>query len=110
MTNPLVTAIAEGRAPLAALAALAMEQRHVIPADRTSFRHLARRSSGGVEYVAFFDFFGRPAPELERLTRSALEAGVARGRVTEAAPRYQSLLGTYESMFWETLAGVGREQ
>ncbi|MEV4432415.1 transcriptional regulator [Streptomyces sp. NPDC049585] len=55
--NRLVARIAAGRAPLAAVAALALEQHHVVPADRRSFEHLARRATplGGPAVVAFFD-------------------------------------------------------
>ncbi|MFF3645095.1 transcriptional regulator [Streptomyces sp. NPDC002564] len=55
--NPLVPRIAEGRARVRTLALLGLEQRHVIPADRRSFQHLARRAaeSKDLESAAFFD-------------------------------------------------------
>ncbi|MEU6911668.1 transcriptional regulator [Streptomyces olindensis] len=53
--NPLVPRIAAGTAPRAALAALALEQTWVIPADRRAFEHLAVRSEGtDPEAAAFF--------------------------------------------------------
>ncbi|WP_432117542.1 transcriptional regulator [Streptomyces sp. bgisy032] len=53
--NPLVPRIAAGTAPRAALAALALEQSWVIPADRRAFEHLAARSgTTDPEAAAFF--------------------------------------------------------
>ncbi|MFF5982555.1 transcriptional regulator [Streptomyces olindensis] len=53
--NPLVPRIAAGTAPRATLAALALEQTWVIPADRRAFEHLAVRSEGtDPEAAAFF--------------------------------------------------------
>ncbi|MFI9751332.1 transcriptional regulator [Streptomyces collinus] len=53
--NPLVPRIAAGTAPRAGLAALALEQTRVIPADRRAFEHLAARSAAAdPEAVAFF--------------------------------------------------------
>ncbi|MFF1380000.1 transcriptional regulator [Streptomyces sp. NPDC058308] len=56
-TNPLVPRIADGSARVRTLAVLALEQRHVIPADRRSFQHLARRAaeSRDLESAAFFE-------------------------------------------------------
>lgn len=42
--NPFVTMITQGRAPLAAVAALAAEERVIIPSDRRAFLYLAARS------------------------------------------------------------------
>ncbi|MFI8893347.1 transcriptional regulator [Streptomyces paradoxus] len=53
--NPLVPRIAAGTAPRATLAALALEQSWVIPADRRAFEHLAVRSAAAdPEAAAFF--------------------------------------------------------
>ncbi|MFE6521437.1 transcriptional regulator [Streptomyces sp. NPDC057794] len=53
--NPLVPRIAAGTAPRATLAALALEQGWVIPADRRAFEHLAVRSEAAdPESAAFF--------------------------------------------------------
>ncbi|GHH93304.1 transcriptional regulator [Streptomyces capillispiralis] len=53
-SNPLVPLIARGEADRATLAALALEQRWVIPADRTAFLHLAERSAAAPETAAYF--------------------------------------------------------
>jgi hypothetical protein len=54
-SNPLVPRIADGTAPLTSLAALALEQTWVIPADRRAFGHLAERSRvRDPEAAAFF--------------------------------------------------------
>ncbi|MGW5134080.1 transcriptional regulator [Streptomyces sp. NPDC004135] len=53
--NPVVPRIAAGTAPRATLAALALEQTWVIPADRRAFEHLAVRSEAtDPEAAAFF--------------------------------------------------------
>jgi hypothetical protein len=53
--NPLVPRIAAGTASRATLAALALEQTWVIPADRGAFEHLAVRSAAAEpEAAAFF--------------------------------------------------------
>ncbi|MFI2373856.1 transcriptional regulator [Streptomyces sp. NPDC018964] len=51
-SNPLVPLIARGEADRAVLAALALEQRRVIPADRRAFLHLAERADP--ESAAYF--------------------------------------------------------
>ncbi|MFH8448956.1 transcriptional regulator [Streptomyces fungicidicus] len=51
-SNPLVPLIARGEADRAVLAALALEQSWVIPADRRAFLHLAGRA--GPEPAAYF--------------------------------------------------------
>ncbi|MER7487539.1 transcriptional regulator [Streptomyces sp. NPDC126497] len=51
-SNPLVPLIARGGADRAVLAALALEQRRVIPADRRAFLHLAERADP--EPAAYF--------------------------------------------------------
>ncbi|MFE5034900.1 transcriptional regulator [Streptomyces sp. NPDC056683] len=52
--NPLVPLVAGGRASLETLAALALEQHRVIPADRRAFLHLAQRASGDPAAAGFF--------------------------------------------------------
>ncbi|MEU1312516.1 transcriptional regulator [Streptomyces cinnamoneus] len=56
-SNRLVPLIASGTAPRTALAALALEQHHVITGDRRSFLHLAGRAAGRGQpaVAAFFD-------------------------------------------------------
>jgi hypothetical protein len=54
-SNPLVPRIADGTAPRSTLAALALEQSWVIPADHRAFLHLAERSAtADPEATAFF--------------------------------------------------------
>ncbi|GHC54570.1 transcriptional regulator [Streptomyces cinnamoneus] len=55
--NRLVSLIASGAAPRTAVAALALEQHHVITGDRRSFLHLAARAAGRGQpaVAAFFD-------------------------------------------------------
>ncbi|MCX3288225.1 transcriptional regulator [Streptomyces sp. NEAU-H22] len=54
-SNPLVPRIADGTAPLTTLAALALEQTWVIPADRRAFEFLsARGEATGPQAAAFF--------------------------------------------------------
>ncbi|GGR06074.1 hypothetical protein FHS37_003933 [Streptomyces griseostramineus] len=52
--NPLVPLIARGEADRDVLAALALEQGLVIPADRRAFLHLADRSAAEPHCAAFF--------------------------------------------------------
>ncbi|MGW6544981.1 thiaminase II/PqqC family protein [Streptomyces massasporeus] len=52
--NPLVPRIAEGTAPLTVLAALALEQTWVIPADRRAFESLAARGEATDPRAAAF--------------------------------------------------------
>lgn len=52
--NRLLPLIARGAAQRSTLAALALEQRHVIAADRRAFLHLAERSTTEPESAAFF--------------------------------------------------------
>jgi hypothetical protein len=71
--NPLVPRIAAGTAPRATLAALALEQTWVIPADRRAFEHLAVRSAAAdPEAAAFFTTLAEgEAPAGERLVAFA---------------------------------------
>ncbi|KUJ68378.1 transcriptional regulator [Streptomyces albus subsp. albus] len=194
--NRLVPRIAEGTASRDTLAALVLEQHHIVRADRFSFRHLAERAGAGTETAAFFthlvqgedialdrlaplaaacgldeaavrayeplagcqaypshvarlalmaepaevvlalaanfaawggycatvaralrrhygfsdpacgffDLFAAPNPDTERLTRQAVRAGLAAGRLPGTAHRHGRLLQSYELMFWNTLA------
>ncbi|MEV5508285.1 transcriptional regulator [Streptomyces orinoci] len=52
--NRLVPLIAEGRAPLDSIAALALEQHHIIPADRTGYRLLRDRCAQRPAEAAYF--------------------------------------------------------
>ncbi|WP_369213477.1 transcriptional regulator [Streptomyces flavofungini] len=83
-SNPLVPHIADGTAAPRTLAVLALEQWHVIPADRRSFQHLARRAADtkDLESAAFFEALAdgeslaeeRLAPLLDALEVSAAES------------------------------------
>ncbi|MFE9763029.1 transcriptional regulator [Streptomyces sp. NPDC005808] len=56
------------------------------------------------EACGFFDFFAEPAPELERLALSAVQAGLDAGRVDEAEVlRFGRLLQGCEEKFWHAL-------
>jgi len=56
------------------------------------------------EACGFFDFFAEPAPELERLALSAVQAGLDAGEVDEGAVlRYGRLLQGCEAKFWHAL-------
>ncbi|MFI9719836.1 transcriptional regulator [Streptomyces sp. NPDC052396] len=52
--NRLVPLIAAGRAPLETIAALALEQHHIIPADRTGYRLLRDRCAQRPAEAAYF--------------------------------------------------------
>ncbi|MER0444122.1 transcriptional regulator [Streptomyces sp. Edi4] len=52
--NGLLPLVESGDAPLSALAALALEQRHIIASDRRAFLMLAERSGPGSACAAFF--------------------------------------------------------
>ncbi|MFI8228290.1 transcriptional regulator [Streptomyces sp. NPDC085900] len=57
------------------------------------------------EACAFFDFFARPAPELDRTAEAAVQAGLDAGTLSEdRAHAYGRLLQSYEAMFWSTLS------
>jgi pyrroloquinoline quinone (PQQ) biosynthesis protein C len=92
-SNPLVPRIARGEADPAVLAALALEQRRVIPADRTAFLHLAERSTARPETAAYFTALADgEALAAEHLEVFAAACGVdeARARAHEPLPGCQS--------------------
>ncbi|MFK4066916.1 transcriptional regulator [Streptomyces sp. NPDC029674] len=83
--NPLVPRVADGRARARTIAVLALEQRHVIPADRRSFQLLTRRAAEAkdLESAAFFDTLADgESLARERLAPLLDACGVSR---TEAA-------------------------
>ncbi|WP_191886478.1 transcriptional regulator [Streptomyces mutabilis] len=87
-SNPLVPLITRGEADRSTLAALALEQRWVIPADRRAFLHLAERA--GPEPAAYFTALA----EGEALAAEHLEAFAAACGVDEArADAYDPLPG-----------------
>ncbi|MGC9544371.1 transcriptional regulator [Streptomyces sp. UG1] len=87
--NPLVALIARGEADrTTTLAALALEQGWVIPADRRAFLHLARRATPDApESAAFFTLLAQgEALAAERLRPFAKACGVTEERDLTYAP------------------------
>lgn len=88
-SNPLVSLIAEGEAGrTTTLAALALEQSRVIPADRRAFLHLARRAEADApESSAFFTLLAEGEGLAgERLGAFAAACGVTEGRAAAYEP------------------------
>jgi hypothetical protein len=87
-SNPLVPRIADGTAPRSVLAALALEQSWVIPADRRAFEHLAERSLvRDPEAAAFFATLAEgEALAEERLSSFARACGVNETRTAAYEP------------------------
>ncbi|MDG9715648.1 transcriptional regulator [Streptomyces sp. DH24] len=86
--NRLVPLIARGEADRrTTLAALALEQRLVIAADRRSFLHLAQRSADAPEAAAFFTVLAEgEAVAGERLEGFAAACGVDESRARDHEP------------------------
>lgn len=86
--NRLLPLIARGAARRSTLAALALEQRHVVAADRRAFLHLAERPDAGPEDAAFFAMLA----EGEALAQDRLGVyAVTCGADEERAPAYEPL-------------------
>ncbi|MEV3970772.1 transcriptional regulator [Streptomyces sp. NPDC050698] len=87
-SNPLVPRIADGTAPRSVLAALALEQTRVIPADRRAFEHLAERSAvTDPQAAAFFTALAQGEVLAgERLTAFARACGVDQAREASYVP------------------------
>ncbi|MFF4130172.1 transcriptional regulator [Streptomyces mirabilis] len=86
--NRLLPLIARGAAQRSTLAALALEQRHVIAADRRAFLHLAERADVEPQSAAFFTLLA----EGEALAQDRLEAFAAACGVDQArAAAYEPL-------------------
>lgn len=86
--NRLLPLIARGAAQRSTLAALALEQRHVIAADRRAFLHLAQRPDAGPESAAFFAMLA----EGEALAEGRL------GAYTAACGADEALAAAYEPL------------
>ncbi|MEU9150436.1 transcriptional regulator [Streptomyces sp. NPDC048417] len=86
--NPLVPLVASGRASLETLAALALEQHHVIPADHRAFVHLAQRAAEEPAAAGFFTMLA----EGEELAAERL------GAFTEACEVDQRRMQAYEPL------------
>jgi hypothetical protein len=89
--NRLVPAIAAGSAPLAALTAFALEQRHIITSDRRSFHYLARRSEEGDQEVGAF--FAALATGEDLALAQLATFSAALGLDEGAADAYEPLAG-----------------
>jgi hypothetical protein len=87
-SNPLVPRIADGTAPRSTLAALALEQSWVIPADRRAFGYLAERSLvRDPEAAVFFGTLAKgEALAEERLPSFARACGVHQVRTAAYEP------------------------
>ncbi|MFB7909074.1 transcriptional regulator [Kitasatospora sp. NPDC056076] len=66
---------------------------------------LRRHHGFSDEACAFFDFFARPAPELEQQAADALGPDPLDDPALAAAREYGLLLQAYEHLFWDTLGG-----
>ncbi|MCX4976381.1 transcriptional regulator [Streptomyces sp. NBC_00620] len=86
--NRLLPLIARGAAQRSTLAALALEQRHVIAGDRRAFLHLAQRPDAGPESAAFFAMLA----EGEALAEDRL------GAYTAACGADEALAAAYEPL------------
>ena len=86
--NRLLPLIARGAAQLGTLAALALEQRHVIAADHRAFVHLAQRSAAAdAASAAVFEALAEgEAVAGERLTAFATAVGAGEARAAEYEP------------------------
>ncbi|MFD5514464.1 transcriptional regulator [Streptomyces sp. NPDC127066] len=85
--NRLLPLIARGAAQVGTLAALALEQRHVIAADHRAFVHLAQRSAADAASAAFFETLAEgEAVAGDRLTAFATAVGAGEARAAEYEP------------------------
>lgn len=92
--NRLLPLIARGAAQVDTLAALALEERHVIAADHRAFVHLAERSAAGTRTSApdpasatFFEMLAEDEVRAgERLTAFAAAVGADEARAAEYEP------------------------
>ncbi|QUW83596.1 hypothetical protein HEP84_10555 [Streptomyces sp. RLB1-33] len=85
--NRLLPLIARGAAQRSTLAALALEQRHVVAADRRAFLHLAERPDVEPQSAAFFALFAEgEALAQDRLGAFADACGVDEARAAACEP------------------------
>ncbi|MFE0044111.1 thiaminase II/PqqC family protein [Streptomyces albireticuli] len=86
--NATVERIAAGEAPVEVLAALALEQHHVIVGDRRSFAHLAGRAAPVPAVAAFFENLARGEDSaLGHLGALATACGLDEAAVRAYEPR-----------------------
>jgi hypothetical protein len=74
--NRLVPLVAEGRAPVSAIAALAAEEMHIVPSDRRSFLVLAARSANQDTMDFFTGLAQGETQALAKLPALAAAAGM----------------------------------
>ncbi|GIG92240.1 thiaminase II/PqqC family protein [Plantactinospora endophytica] len=85
--NRFVSAVVDGRAPLAALAALAAEEHHIVPGDRRAFLLLAARATEPAS-VDFFSTLARgEGVVLPLLPAMAAGAGMTAPELAGYEPR-----------------------
>ncbi|MFE3883262.1 transcriptional regulator [Streptomyces lydicus] len=86
--NRLVSRIEAGAAPRAVFATFALEQHHVISADRLSFQHLARRADGDPPVADFFDLLAQgEALAMKQLAGLADACELTERQIAEYQPR-----------------------
>ncbi|MEW1748036.1 transcriptional regulator [Streptomyces angustmyceticus] len=86
--NRLVARIEAGAAPRSVFATLALEQHHVISADRVSFQHLARRADGDPPVADFFDLLAQgEALAMKQLAGLADACELSEREIAEYQPR-----------------------
>lgn len=85
--NPFVAAVTEGRAPTVAVAALAAEERIIIPSDRRSFLLLAARADEPVTVDFFAGLAKGENLVLPTLTPLAAAAGMGEAELSAYEPR-----------------------
>ncbi|MEU9192797.1 transcriptional regulator [Streptomyces hundungensis] len=85
--NRLVPLVEAGTAPRSALAQLALEQRHIIAADRRAFTHLAERSGRGTACAEFFGMLAEGETlALERLAAYESACGLTPETIGQYRP------------------------
>ena len=85
--NPFVAAVAQGRAPLAAIVALAAEERIIIPGDRRSFLTLAARADEATAVEFFTGLAHGENLVLPMVTALAAAAGADEAALAAYEPR-----------------------
>ncbi|KAF4405041.1 MULTISPECIES: transcriptional regulator [Streptomyces] len=86
--NRLLPLVSAGKAPREVIASFALEQRHVITADRRSFLHLADRAAADPPVEAFFTGLAQgESLALDRLTALETACGLDRDAVRDYEPR-----------------------
>lgn len=97
--NRLLPLISRGAAQRSTLAALALEQRHVIAADRRAFLHLAERCATGAKASAAADSAvpGRAVPDAAAAEGPAPESAAFFEMLAEGEALAQDRLGVFSA-------------